>query len=357
LRRRAIGAHAIFHGDEAGFIPAERRVNQAVLFAHPAVDDGEIFFFHGAAFEDFSEFAGDSGIFCEEDHAAGFAVEAVDEMRPGKAGSRSRGGFQMQPRAADQAGQISILGRVADESRRFVDDQQFIVFVDDVKKFFHNLSLNQAGVSSTAVKEKWNRWLPVLFVALFAGSRIPGLLPSNFSAAYAFAFCAGVYFRGATAWWLPLGAMLATDLALDFFYYHSTFAGFCLNLPPNYLIYAAIIWLGRRLGARANFFKLLGGSLLGAIIFYLVTNTLSWLEIPDYAKTVAGWIQALGTGLPGYPPTWEFFRNTLLSTGIFTALFAGAAKLTASAESPAEKKAGARDEESETEEKPEEAKA
>lgn len=204
---------------------------------------------------------------------------------------------------------------------------------------------------------KLNKLLPVLFVVAFALSRIPGLLPSNFSAAYAFAFCAGVYFRGATAWWLPLGTMLATDLALNFFYYHSTVAVFCIYNLPNYLLYAAMIWFGRRLGARANFFKLLAGSLLGAIVFYLVTNTLSWLEISSYAKTFAGWIQALWTGLPGLPPTWEFFRNTLLSTGIFTALFVGAEKLTASAESPVEKNAGARGEKSEPEETPEEASA
>jgi len=30
---------------------------------------------------------------------------------------------------------------------------------------------------------------------------------------------------------------------------------------------------------------------------------------------------SLTTGLPGLPPTWEFFRNTLLSGGLFTALF------------------------------------
>jgi hypothetical protein len=49
------------------------------------------------------------------------------------------------------------------------------------------------------------------------------------------------------------------------------------------------------------------------------------------------------------------FRNTLLSGGLFTALFAAAEKLTA--ESPAEKTAGAREPASETETEPEEAKA
>ena len=58
-----------------------------------------------------------------------------------------------------------------------------------------------------------------------------------------------------------------------------------------------------------------------------------------------------------HPTTWELFRNTLGSGGLFTALFAGAAKLTAPAESPAEKEAGVREQETETEGTPEEAEA
>ncbi|MGO8835919.1 MAG: DUF6580 family putative transport protein [Limisphaerales bacterium] len=204
------------------------------------------------------------------------------------------------------------------------------------------------------MKKKWHRWLPLVFVALFGLSRIPGLLPPNFSAAYAFAFCAGVYFAGTRAWWLPLATMLVTDVALNRFYYHVAPFGFYLLL--NYAVYAVLIGLGRWFGPRAAFWKLLGGGLLGAVIFYLLTNTLSWLQDPAYAKTIAGWIQALIVGHPEIQPTtWEMFRNTLLGGGLFTALFAGAAKLTAPAESPAEKTAGAREPENETE--PEEAKA
>ncbi len=205
------------------------------------------------------------------------------------------------------------------------------------------------------MKAKWQGWLPVIFLALFALSRWPGLFPPNFSAATALAFCAGVYFRGAAAWWLPLGAMLATDVALNVFYYHV--APLSSGLLLNYAIYAGLIGLGKWFGRRAAFLKLLLGGLLGAVIFYLVTNSLSWLQDPAYAKTIAGWIQALTTGrLDVHPTTWEMFRNTLGSGGLFTALFAGSAKLTAPAESPADKKAGARDdEEPEAEEQPEEA--
>jgi hypothetical protein len=204
------------------------------------------------------------------------------------------------------------------------------------------------------VKEKWNKLLPVMFIAVFAVSRIPGLLPPNFSVAYALAFCAGVYFRGAMAWWLPLGVMAATDAGLNVFYYHVPPSGWYLLL--NYAIYAVLIGLGKWFGSRAGFFKLLFGGLLGAVIFYLVTNTLSWFQDPAYSKTIAGWIQALTTGrLDVHPTTWEMFRNTLASGGLFTAFFIAAEKLTAPAESPADKTAGARDDdEAGAEEAPEE---
>ena len=207
--------------------------------------------------------------------------------------------------------------------------------------------------------------LPAIFVAVFALSRIPGLLPPNFSVAYAFAFCAGVYFTGALAWVLPLGVMLLTDLGLNFYWQFKGVpvwdAADLANLFFNYVAYAGLIWLGRGFKKQKSLLHLLGGGLLGAILFYLLTNTAAWLfnpfHNPEYTKTLAGWIIALTKGTHGYPPTWEFFRNTLLSGGLFTALFAASAKLTA--ESPADKTAGAREAEAEgeTEAEPEEAKA
>jgi len=213
--------------------------------------------------------------------------------------------------------------------------------------------------------------LPAIFIAVFALSRIPGLMPLNFSVAYAFAFCAGVYFRGAKAWWLTLGVMLATDLGLNFYYQFSGAtddvwsAANLANLAFNYAAYAVLILLGRGFKTQRSLLKLVGGGLLGAVLFYLITNTASWLFNPfhnlEYTKNLAGWIIALTKGHAGYPSTWEFFRNTLLSGGLFTALFAAAEKLTA--ESAADKTAGAREPKSENEtgaepeSKPEEAKA
>jgi hypothetical protein len=207
--------------------------------------------------------------------------------------------------------------------------------------------------------------LPVIFVAMLALSRIPQLLPSNFSVVYAFAFCAGVFFSGRLVWWLPFATLLATDIGLNFYYQYACLetdvwsASNLANLAFNYAAYAVLIWLGRRFQPTTSLIKLVGGGLLGAILFYLITNTASWFFNPfgnaEYTKTLAGWIIALTKGHAGFPSTWEFFRNTLLSGGLFTALFAAAQKLTA--ESPADKTAGARAPEAEDEAEPEEAKA
>jgi hypothetical protein len=217
----------------------------------------------------------------------------------------------------------------------------------------------------TELKEKWNNLLPVLFVAAFALSRIPGLLPQNFSAAYAFAFCAGVYFSRKISWWLPVLVLAATDIGLNFYYQFKYpednvwSASNLANLAFNYAAYAVLIFLGRRFKPQSSFFSLLGGGILGAIFFYFITNTASWFfnpfQNPEYTKTFPSWLLALTKGINGWPTTLEFFRNTLLSGGIFTALFAGAAKLTEPAESPVEKNAGVHEEETGATETPEEA--
>jgi len=220
------------------------------------------------------------------------------------------------------------------------------------------------------VKLNWNRVLPFVFVALFALSRWPGLLPWDFSAAYALAFCAGVYFSKRLSWWLPLVVLLVTDIGLNFYYQHKNpgldvwNAPNLTNLAFNYAAYGALVFLGRRFKPQSPFWSLLSGSLLGAVLFYLITNTAAWFFNPfhnaEYVKTFTSWILALTKGVSGWPSTLEFFRNTLLGTGLFTALFVVAEKLTAPAESPADKVAGARTDEAgaqDGEATPEEAKA
>jgi hypothetical protein len=195
---------------------------------------------------------------------------------------------------------------------------------------------------------KRNLALPIALMVVFALTRVPGMLPQNFSAAYALVFCAGVYFTGRMAWWLPLGTMLVTDIGLNLYYWLAL--GWDVWTPTNiaylafnYVAYLALIWLGRRFKPQSSFVALLSGGIVGAILFYLITNTASWLfnpfHNPEYTKTLAGWITALTKGTGGWPQTWEFFRNTLLSGGLFTGLFVGSMKASEAAESAREKEA------------------
>lgn len=188
-------------------------------------------------------------------------------------------------------------------------------------------------------KRPW--WPLVLFAVVFAVTRIPGLLPTNFSAAYALMFCAGVYFVGRMAWWFPLVLMAVTDLGLNCYYqFVRGVDAFSIYQLVNYVAFAGLILLGRAFRPRDSLLKLAGGGVLGAILFYLLTNTAAWLfnpfGNPEYTKDLTGWMIALTKGTGGYPQTWEFFRNSLLGGGLFTGLFVGAMKLSEAPESEEE---------------------
>ena len=218
----------------------------------------------------------------------------------------------------------------------------------DLGAWFLNLLRSRLVISNAArifnfVKGKLA--LPIALMIVFALSRIPGMLPQNFSAAYALAFCAGVYFSGAMAWWFPLSVLVVTDLGLNLYYLAIGWKVFDLPVLKyqlfNYSAYVVLIWLGRRFTPRASFMALLGGGILGALLFYLITNTASWFfnpfGNPEYVRSFVGWLKALTTGTAGWPQTWEFFRNTLMSGGLFTGLFVGAMKFTEASESAKEK--------------------
>lgn len=192
------------------------------------------------------------------------------------------------------------------------------------------------------MKEKTGLVLPVVLMVVFAVTRWPGLMPLNFSAAYALAYCAGVYFPRRWAWILPIATLAVTDLVLNLYYhYHLGINSFRPMQFANYAAYVILIWLGTRSNPQSSFGKLLGGGILGALLFYLVTNTAAWFfnpfGNPEYTPNFVGWLIALTQGTKGWPETWRFLLNTMLSGGLFTGLFVGAMKLTTQAESAKEK--------------------
>ena len=147
---------------------------------------------------------------------------------------------------------------------------------------------------------------------------------SNFSPVMAIAFCGAVYFRKRRMWLIPFVALALSDVYLNNFYAREYgFTWPLSGLIARTACFGVALLIGAWVAKRKSWLNLLNGSLLGALVFYLVTNTQSWAADPFYAKTLAGWWQALTVGHPEYPPTIFFFRNTLFGDLMFTGLFAG----------------------------------
>ena len=131
----------------------------------------------------------------------------------------------------------------------------------------------------------------------------------NISPWMALAITGTALFARALPWWLVLAAMACVDLI--------TQGGVILaNASSMGVVYgcftAAALW-GRQMKGQASGATLISATVLCSLGFYLVTNTVAWMASPDYARSMSGWLQALTIGLPGFPPTWVFLRNSLLS--------------------------------------------
>jgi hypothetical protein len=142
---------------------------------------------------------------------------------------------------------------------------------------------------------------------------------SNFAPLAAIALCGAAYFPAKFKFTVPLGALFVSDLFLNYYYGASLVEP---HIIGRYLALALVGLIGLALQNRASFKTLLPASILGSAIFYLITNSFSWLSDPGYVKNFAGLIQALTVGLPEYgaTPTWMFFRNSILSDLFFTLL-------------------------------------
>ena len=142
----------------------------------------------------------------------------------------------------------------------------------------------------------------------------------NFAPIAAIALCAAAYFPRKYKFSVPMIALFISDIVLNFHYHFSLVSPFVLS---HYVGFAIVGCLGLLLQSRASWKTLLPASVVASLIFYVVTNSVSWIYDPGYAKNFAGFIQALTVGLPQYSatPSWMFFRNSLVSDLIFTALF------------------------------------
>ncbi|HMV43336.1 MAG TPA: hypothetical protein PK079_20670 [Leptospiraceae bacterium] len=153
-----------------------------------------------------------------------------------------------------------------------------------------------------------NRFLFIsLLITVAAFSRLLPH-PGNFTPVMAIAL-----FSGATilskreSLLVPFLAMLISDAIIGF---HSL-------IPVVYACMAVITIMGWYLKDNRSFSRTLGFSLIGAVLFFIVTNFGVWATSGMYEKSLNGLIQCYILAIP-------FFQNTLASTLIYSLVLFGA---------------------------------
>ena len=113
--------------------------------------------------------------------------------------------------------------------------------------------------------------------------------------------------------WIPFMLLAASDVALTKLVYSYPFTW---DHYVTFAWYAAVLWLGTRLGAKTKFIPVIGAALASSVSFYLITNLAAWAWLDMYPKNLNGVMMSYVAALP-------FFRNALAGDLIFTlAMFA-----------------------------------
>ena len=142
---------------------------------------------------------------------------------------------------------------------------------------------------------------PISLILLLAFSRlIPH--PPNFTPIVAVAIMSGYLFKNVNLSFLVLLiAMLLTDVFFGF-YQHMFFV---------YLSLFLITFVFFKISKKINYKNLFVFGFLGSFIFYLISNFGVWATGALYEKNLNGLINCYFLAIP-------FFKNTLLSTAIFS---------------------------------------
>ena len=166
---------------------------------------------------------------------------------------------------------------------------------------------------------------PLVLAALILVAALTRVLPHppNFSPIAAIALFGGAYFA-ARAWavLVPLAGLLISDLVLASVnggLYASWFGG-----NGIWVVYGCIALttaMGFGLRGKVTGARVLGYSLAGSALFFVITNFAAWLGNPMYPKTAGGLAASYVAGIP-------FLQWSVLGTLFYAAvLFGGFALL------------------------------
>ncbi len=137
----------------------------------------------------------------------------------------------------------------------------------------------------------------------------------------ALALSAGVYLPRRWGLAIPLAILLLSDWVIDAHFRASFFTG---AMGARYVLLGLIGGIGlclRREPRLTRPLVIVGSTLLCSTFFYVASNTFSWLGSTLYPQNAAGLSQALTVGLPGYLPSYYFYRNALVSDLLYSIVF------------------------------------
>jgi hypothetical protein len=153
--------------------------------------------------------------------------------------------------------------------------------------------------------------LVVVFIFLAAIARFVPHAP-NFTPIAAIALFGGVYLNKKYALILPMAAMLISDYFLGFY-------DFKLMLSV-YLGFVLIGLVGLLVRKNKNLFTIIGGTIMGSVLFFVVTNFAVWAFYNWYPHNLSGFVQCFAMAIP-------FFRNSLLGDLFYVAVLFGSYEL------------------------------
>ncbi len=138
--------------------------------------------------------------------------------------------------------------------------------------------------------------------------------PPNFSPVFGALLFGGAYLKSRDSVWFPVMLLAASDIVLTKLIYRMELDWTSLLV---WLGFAVVALIGRWLRNQVSVRTVLAAALAGPIAFFLISNFAVWLGWRMYPPSWQGLVACYLAGLP-------FFRNSLLSSLLFSGLLFGA---------------------------------
>jgi len=148
-------------------------------------------------------------------------------------------------------------------------------------------------------------------------------LPPNFSPLGAFALFGGAYISHKWGRYvLPLLMIWVSDIIITNVIYSEYVDGFTLFYKGslvNYFAFASIVFVGAMI-KKKNQLTVIIGATASSVLFFIISNFGVWAFSEMYPNTINGLVSCFTFALP-------FFKNSLVSTLLFSALLFGAVEV------------------------------